>query len=281
MLRLGHIEYSNCFPVHALLVDHGAPPWLRITPGVPSRLNAALAAGDIDVAPSSSIEFARHADRYRLLPDLVIGADGPVQSILLESDRPLAELDGRQIAVPTASATSVVLLRILLETRLGVSPRYRWFDQLAEPDPVGHGTSAALRIGDVALRREFSAGRVVTDLAEQWNDWTGLPFAFAVWQTSAGPERDEELLRLHALLLESRDWFYRHATELAARHAVAFGLPAARLDRYWRSLTYELDDRMQRGLLEYYARAAALGEVQPTSCLAWVPTARPPVRPGA
>src|SRR5512141_299855 len=164
MLRLGHIEYSNCFPVHARLVDAGPPPWLRLVSGIPSRLNASLAADELDVAPSSSIEYARHADRYRILPDFVIGSGGPVQSIRVESDRPLDELQGAEVAVPTASAPSVILLRILLEIRLGVRPHLRWFDQATEPDPLASGAAAALRIGDVALRREFPAGRRVTDL---------------------------------------------------------------------------------------------------------------------
>ena len=271
MLRLGHIEYSNCFPVHALLVDRGAPPWLQLFPGIPSRLNAALDAGEIDVAPSSSIEYARHGERYRILPDLVIGSDGPVQSILVESDRPLDALDGAEVALPTASATSVVLLRILLEQRLGVRPRYRWFDQATESDPVASGSAAALRIGDVALRRKFPAGRVVADLGALWADWTGLPFAFAVWQAGTGTDADAELTRLHALLLESRAWFYANAGSLARRHGAGFGLAPDRLERYWRSLSYTLDERMRRGLLHYYACAAELGEVPaPPPPLRWV-----------
>jgi len=271
MLRLGHIEYSNCFPVHALLVDRGAPSWLELVPGIPSELNRALAAGEIDVSPCSSIEFARHGDRYRILPDFVIGSDGPVQSILVESDRPLDALDGVEVALPTASATSVVLLRILLEQRLGVRPHYRWFDQATEADPVSGGAAAALRIGDVALRREFPAGRLVSDLGAIWNDWTGLPFAFAVWQASPGPEFDPELVALHGLLLESRAYFYDNASDLACRHHAGFGLPPARLDTYWRSLSYTLDERMRRGLLRYYACAAELGEVPaPPPELRWV-----------
>ncbi len=283
MLRLGHIEYSNCFPVHALLVDRGAPAWLELVPGIPSQLNRALAAGAIDVSPCSSIEYARHADRYRILPDFVIGSDGPVQSILVESDRPLEALDGAEVALPTASATSVVLLRILLEQRLGIHPRYRWFDQATEADPISGGAAAALRIGDVALRREFAAGRLVEDLGAVWNEWTGLPFAFAVWQASAGPACDADLAALHGLLLESRAYFYDNAGELACRHHATFGLPADRLDAYWRSLTYTLDERMQRGLLRYYACAAELAEVPaPPPPLRWVgaapPTERPPAR---
>src|SRR5690606_223431 len=168
MLRLGHIDYSNCFPVHALLLDQGMPDGITLRVGVPAVLNAELRAGQVDVAPCSSIEFARQAERYRLLPGLVIGSAGPVQSILLEGAAAMEDLDGREVALPTASATSVVLLRILLELRLGVRPRYRWFDQSGEADPVGDGAAAALWIGDRAMLRAERSGRPLTDLGEVW-----------------------------------------------------------------------------------------------------------------
>ena len=87
MLRLGHIVYSNCFPVHARLVDAPRAGDPARVEGIPSRLNALLERGEIDVAPCSSIEFARYGGRYRVLPDLVIGSRGPVRSIRLLSDR--------------------------------------------------------------------------------------------------------------------------------------------------------------------------------------------------
>ena len=51
MLKLGHITYSNCFPVHARIIDCGAPEGVEIVEGVPSYLNARLERGEIDVAP--------------------------------------------------------------------------------------------------------------------------------------------------------------------------------------------------------------------------------------
>src|SRR5690606_13288757 len=113
-LRLGNIVYSNCFPVHARLLDRPRPDDPRLVEGIPSLLNGLLARGELDVSPSSSIEYARHAERYRILPDLVIGSRGAVRSILLLGDRPPEELGGRTVALPTASATSVVPLKILL-----------------------------------------------------------------------------------------------------------------------------------------------------------------------
>jgi chorismate dehydratase len=103
---------------------------VQVIRGVP-ELNQALAEGRIDAAPCSSIEYARRAGRYRLLP-LTIASRGPVQSILFEADRPPAELGAAAIGLPTASATAVVLLRILLERRWGIAPRYLRFEQTTE-----------------------------------------------------------------------------------------------------------------------------------------------------
>jgi chorismate dehydratase len=258
MIRLGHILYSNCFPVHALLVDGAPPPGIAVVPGVPTELNRQLAEGAIDVAPCSSIEYALHAAEYQVLPGLAIGSAGPVQSILLETTLPAEGLDGCEVLVPTASATSVVLLRILLELRLGVTPRLRWFDQSVETEPLAGGAPAALWIGDVALRRQPPSGRLVYDLGEEWTRWTALPFAYAIWQARAGVPR-ADLARLHALLLESRARFFAGVETFAARHAAAFGIEPARLARYWRSLRYSLDDEMMRGLLHFYRLAHEIG----------------------
>ncbi|MGH7506082.1 MAG: menaquinone biosynthetic enzyme MqnA/MqnD family protein [Longimicrobiales bacterium] len=269
-LRLGHIAYSNCLPVHASLIDGAPPPGIVVVTDVPSRLNDALARGEIDVAPCSSIEYARHDD-YRILPDLTIASDGPVQSILLESRVAPAALDGKTVLLPTASATSVVLLRILLEVRLGVRPRYQWFDQAAHADPFAAGGDAALWIGDVALRRSLAAGRSRLDLGEAWTEWTGLPFAFAVWQTRAPARRDAELRLLHRTLLASRQFFQTNAAAIAERQASRFGLPPDRLLRYWHTLRYSLDARVEQGLLRFYELALRLGEARPVAGLRYVP----------
>ena len=76
MIRLGHNRYANCYPVHARFLAESCPPDVEITTGVPADLNAQLAAGSLDVAPCSSIEYARHHAEYRLLPGLSIASDG-------------------------------------------------------------------------------------------------------------------------------------------------------------------------------------------------------------
>lgn len=268
MTRLGHIEYSNCVPVHARLLE-GETPGIELVRDVPAGLNAALAAGTIDVAPCSSIEYARHAAEYEILPDLAIGSAGAVQSILLETAVPLHGLHGARVAVPTASATSVVLLRIILELRHGIAPDYVWFEQGTGVDPLAEGAAAALRIGDVALTRSVPEGRTVHDLGARWHAWTGLPFAFAVWQVRRDSDR-AGIARVATALRASRAWFCDHEQELATRYAARFSLAPDRLLAYWRSLRFDLDAAMQQGLLHYYRLAAELGEAPHIDTLAFV-----------
>ena len=83
-IRLGRISYVNMAPVFFRLeaeVDEVA--------GVPTELSRRLLAGEIDVAPIPSIEYARNAARLRLLPRLCVSSEGAVDSIQLVSRLPL------------------------------------------------------------------------------------------------------------------------------------------------------------------------------------------------
>src|ERR687892_2314802 len=133
--------------------------------GVPTELNRALIAGDIDLAPISSIEYARHADRLRLLPRLCVSSEGAVDSIQLVSRIPLEQV--RTIAVTPESATSVVLTKVLLPEAAHL--------------PLGEDADAKLLIGDAALKSAFEDPTPHYDLGRLWLERTGLPMVFAVW----------------------------------------------------------------------------------------------------
>src|SRR5229473_1295094 len=107
MVKLGRISYVNMAPVFYRLgaeVDEST--------GVPTELNRRLLAGELDVAPISSIEYARNAERLRLLPRLCVSSEGAVDSIQLVSRVPLERI--RSVAITPESATSVVLTKVLV-----------------------------------------------------------------------------------------------------------------------------------------------------------------------
>ena len=273
MLRLGNIDYSNCYPIHGPLLEGARPPWLEVVDGTPSDLNRRLAIGELDIAPGSSIELARHAREYGALSGLCIGSAGPVESIIFATRIPAEGLDGRTVALPSASATSRCLLRILLEIRLGVRPVWTDFDQEAA-DPLridASDTAAALFIGDVALRRECQAGEMHVDLGAEWTEWTGLPFVYALWLVAGSAAGNPETGDLHRLLLAARDSVSVDSASLAERAGARYGFCPSRLRSYWSRIRYDLDDRMLAGLRRFLDLAAEIGDAPPVEEIRLVP----------
>src|SRR5919197_619788 len=160
MLRLGRISYVNMAPVFFRLDAE-----VEEVHGVPTALNERLLAGELDVAPIPSIEYARHADRLRILPRLCVSSEGAVDSIQLVSRKPLEHV--RTVGVTPESATSVVLTKVLLPE--------------AEHVPLGEPADATLLIGDAALQSAFQDPTPHHDLGRLWLERTGLPMVFAVW----------------------------------------------------------------------------------------------------
>jgi chorismate dehydratase len=260
MLKLGHIVYSNCFPVHAGILTGKVNCPFAIVEGIPTELNRALVDGRIDVSPSSSIEYAMYPAKYRIMPGLSITSRNKVMSILLESRVPLDQLNNRPVALTTASATSVVLLRIILELFNGVNPDFMLYEQGAE-DPYEQA-DAVLTIGDLALKRSVSPRFPhAYDLGELWHQKTGLPFVFALWQVNYRKALEPDLKRLSAVLMESKQYGMSRLRELADEHAARFDIPADMLFQYWNSFSYEFGPDEQKGLLAFYAYAAELGAI--------------------
>ena len=96
MIRLGRISYVNMAPVFFRLEAEA-----HEVQGVPTALNRQLISGELDIAPISSIEYARHADRLRILPRLCVSSEGAVDSIQLVSKTPLEHV--RTVAVTPES----------------------------------------------------------------------------------------------------------------------------------------------------------------------------------
>jgi chorismate dehydratase len=211
--------------------------------GVPTALNRQLISGELDVAPISSIEYARHADRLRILPRLCVSSEGAVDSIQLVSKTPLEHV--RTVAVTPESATSVVLTKVLLPEASLVA-----FDEPAE---------ARLLIGDAALKSAFEDPTPHYDLGRLWLERTGLPMVFAVW---AAPEpASEGLLELQDALVASVRAARTDPETLAYEAAALYGYPAGFLARYFEKLRYSFGPRERAGLLTFLELAHEVGEL--------------------
>jgi len=261
MLRIGRITYANCSPIFHELQKQAPAEGYQFIGGVPAHLNSLLAAGEIDVCPSSSIEYALHPERYLILPDLSISSIGAVGSVLLFSRLPIEELDGQTILLTSESATSVNLLRILLKKRFGCSCGFTVSDQPL--DSALQEAPAMLLIGDAALSASLlGADLLVYDLGELWHEWTGLPFVFALWFCGRQVARDryDEVARLARHLIASKERACADLESIAHSASEAQWMGEERLVAYWRdNISYDLDSRHLDGLMLFYRYCVELG----------------------
>src|SRR2546429_4397789 len=241
MLRLGRISYVNMAPVfYRVEAD------VEEVSGVPTDLNERLIAGELDLAPISSIEWARNADRLRILPRLCVSSEGAVDSIQLISKKPLEQV--RRVAVTPESATSVVLTKVLLPE--------------ADHVPLGEEADAKLLIGDAALKSAFEDPTPHYDLGRLWQERTGLPMVFAVW---ACPEPVcAGMSALETALVDSVRRARAEPENLAREASDRYGYPAGFLARYFEKLRYRFGPRERAGLMTFLELArdvARLDEV--------------------
>jgi chorismate dehydratase len=238
MIRLGRISYVNMAPVFYRLEAE-----VEQVQGVPTDLNARLLGGELDLAPISSIEYARHADRLRLLPRLCVSSEGAVDSIQLVARKPLEQV--RTVAVTPESATSVVLTKVLLPE--------------ADHVLLGEEADAKLLIGDAALKSAFEDPTPHHDLGRLWLERTGLPMVFAVW---ACPEPVcAGLGELEQALVESVRTARAEPEQLAYESSERYGYPPGFLARYFEKLRYRFGPRERAGLLTFLELARDVGEL--------------------
>jgi len=262
--RLGHIQFINCLPLYYGMVKNDVLLDVDLVRANPADLATMLLAGELDVAPIPAIEYARHADEFLLLPDIAISSDGEVQSILLISKVPVAELSAAcTVALAANSRTSQVLARILVEKRWGTSPRY--VEMPPDLPAMLRDADAALLIGDEALRAywEPPEGLHVYDLGTEWREWTGLPMVYAVWAVRAAfAASDPSAVRgVQRSLAESLAYCRGHLDDISEYAARWETFPAEKYRSYFDALQFRYEPRFREGLKRYLTEATSLGQL--------------------
>jgi chorismate dehydratase len=239
VIRLGRISYVNMAPVFFELQAD-----VEEVAGVPTDLNRRLLDGEIDLAPISSIEYGRHAERLRILPRLCVSSEGAVDSIQLVSRAPLERIE--RIAVTPESATSAVLVRVLLPD--------------AEQVGLGEDADATLLIGDAALQSMFEDPTPHYDLGRLWLERTGLPMVYAVFACADPPPTG--IPELEHAFLEAHRRNRAEPERLARDASERYGYPAGFLARYFEKLRYRFGPRERAGLLSFFELAVDVGELE-------------------
>lgn len=244
-VRISLVDYVNAWPLTWGFLRGTVDGVERVT-DLPASCADRLALGEVDAGLIPSVEAAR-IPGIRIVRGVGIAARERVRSVVLASKRPLEAVDS--VALDLSSRSSAAMVRILFADLVKRRPEFH----SAAPDlkEMLRHHDAALLIGDPALTADLSGLRVL-DLAEAWRRLTGLPFVFAIWavRPSIAPEP----------FLWARDFGKRHMDEILTAAGRKTGLSPAVLSEYLEhDLHHDLDEEDEKGLAEFYRRAANSG----------------------
>ena len=241
-VRIGAVNYLNSKPLieglQAGLSRLPTPTELRLD--YPSRLADDLESGVLDIALIPLVECLRNPD-YEVITDACVATHGPVLSVKLYSRVPIPNITS--LALDEGSRTSAALARVLLHERFGLQPQL-------EPLPLGGTieqatTDAILLIGDRAMHPPAVSFEATWDLGQEWSEWTGLPFVFALWATRQGTS----LNGVAEVLMDARDTGLACLEEIGRREAAGLGISTeAAIEYLTENLYYRLGSAERHGI---------------------------------
>jgi aminodeoxyfutalosine synthase len=234
---VGKIPYLNSIPYYAYLDI----PDTKILPVAPRRMGMLSAQGMVEAGLFSLMDYLSQEDRLEPIGFGLASRD-QVKSVMLFSKGGWGDLEGKRIGIIDDTATSVQLLRTILENRHGVHAK---FERLHAGVNDHTGLDAVLLIGDEALRCNkygLPGFELVYDLAAEWYNWQKLPFVFAVWavQRELSPERKTLLTdSIKAALEAGRVDFVK----IAGAHGRRIGLTDSETHDFLAGFNFHLGDR--------------------------------------
>jgi chorismate dehydratase len=170
------VSYLNTKPLLYGIRHHPVFEKIDLVEDYPSRIAQLLINDEVDLGLIPVAAVLRLKE-WHVVGSYCIGADGPVASVCIFSQVPMAEIE--TVYLDYQSRTSVNLARILLKEY--------WKKEVTFIESTGEdfrlkirGTTAAVVIGDRALEQR-QRSNYIYDLAEAWKAHTGLPFVFAAW----------------------------------------------------------------------------------------------------
>jgi chorismate dehydratase len=271
-ITIGQIQYTNAWPIFHHFDPASLPSPAIMYSDMPAMLNRKLRSGEIDMAAISSYAFGLSSESYYLFPDLSVSSFGPVRSILLFLKSPLEKVINGKIALTTTSATSVNLLKIILEKFYGGKPTY----EDAEPslEDMLENADAALLIGDHAIRASWTDhGYRVLDLGEVWNLWTGHWMTYAVWAVHRETvhRNPEAILGIYEALLESKKRSLANLDPIVEKAIRQIGGTSEYWYGYFRNLCHDFGPSQKAGLQLYFQYASELGLIEGSVQLSELP----------
>lgn len=175
MIRISAVSYTNTLPFIYGLKNSSIKSKINLSLDYPALCAQKLIEDKVDIGliPVAAI---LNLPQHFIISDYCIGASGAVNSVFIFSNCPVEEIKYLQLDPESRSSNNLAL--VLLKNYWKLYPKKI---TNAEDYAVSKDDNTAfVQIGD---RTFGKAGEYAFkyDLAEEWDNFTGLPFVFAAW----------------------------------------------------------------------------------------------------
>jgi len=175
-IRISAVRYANTYPFIYGLTESGFENRVILETDHPSDCALKLIEGRVDIG-LVPVAILPLLSEYHIISDYCIGAKGRVRTVMMLSNCNLNDIES--VYLDYRSQTSVNLVKVLAKNKW--KREFRWIGTYADFDFAHIGiNNAVVLIGDQCFEYE-NLYRFKVDLAEEWHEFSGLPFVFACW----------------------------------------------------------------------------------------------------
>ncbi|GAA4794017.1 menaquinone biosynthesis protein [Olivibacter ginsenosidimutans] len=179
-VKVSAVSYTNTTPFIYGIKHTDLIHKIELSLDIPSICAQKLIDNQVDVG-LVPVAALLHIPTYEIISDYCIGATGAVNSVFIFSNKPVNEV--KTLRLDLQSRTSNNLARVLFKNY--------WKRSV---ELVEHADADAfVEIGDRTFGKKTQYPYVY-DMGEEWMNFTGLPFAFAVW--AANKPLPEDFIQL-------------------------------------------------------------------------------------
>lgn len=178
-IRISAVRYANTYPFIYGLYEDGFNRKAIIETDHPADCAEKLITdkADIGLIPVAAIPLLKES---HIIGDYCIGASNKVRTVQLMSNTVFNDLD--TVYLDYRSRTSVNLIKVLAKNKW--KKEFNWVGTDENFDFTGRKRNeGVVLIGDQCFGFEKCFSHRY-DLAEEWKEFTGLPFVFACWTSN-------------------------------------------------------------------------------------------------
>lgn len=168
-IRVSAVSYTNTYPFLNGIRKSKVMEQIDLSVDYPSACAQKVIddQADIGIIPTAAL---LSLPEYYINTDFCIGTEGAVDSVFIFANKPIEEV--KTLRLDKQSRTSNGLARILIKNY--------WKQEVELVTDESVESDAYVLIGDRTFGKK-NAVPYVYDLGKEWFNFTGLPFAFALW----------------------------------------------------------------------------------------------------